>query len=203
MPDIGLCTPNGTYFIVERVYVVNTSHTPGPSARKVTRHVAQTCDRQHTLYNGEIVDGMPTPWQYLMDALGLATLSYRPTGETSVVLMYAGFENLFRPLPAELKLGFVPDALGFLFEEHSLDGFGPFIYGEDPIPEVRLFGDPSVQFYSAGGNEPPTAMAIYHGDTGRLEHVPPNQLEIMLRQLGITPASSSSSSGGGGLARVM
>lgn len=190
MPDIELCIPNNNYIIVERVQIVYTTHTPGASFRKVTRHVAQTCDKQDMFYNGELVDGIPTPWQYLMDALSFGEITYQPNGQRSVVLIYAGFENLLRPLPAEFNISIVPEPLEFLFEEHNVPTTGLFVYGEDPIPDVRLFNDPSAYFIAAGGNGNPTAMAVYYGDTGRLEHVLPDQVEIMLQQLGVTQGTS-------------
>lgn len=180
--DIQLCTPQATYFIVERVYTMYTTHTPGPSWRKITRHVAQTCNVEDIYYDGQRVDGMPSTWQYLMDALGFAELTTRPTGETNLMLAYAGFEDLVRPLPEDLHIPQLPE---FPFQEYRLPQISPFTYGEDPIPQVRLFNDPSVPFVAPGGDGPPTAMAVYHGDTGRRELIPPGQLEIMLQQLNV------------------
>lgn len=178
--EIQLCTPQASYIIVERVYTVHTTYSPGWGWRKITRHVAQTCNVEDMLYNGQRVDGIPSPWQYLMDALGFGEITTRPTGERNVVLVYAGFEDLIRPLPEDLHIPQLPE---FPFQEYRLPQVSPFIYGTDPIPEVRLFNDPSVPFVAQGGNGAPTAMAIYHGDTGRRELVDSSQLQIMLQQL--------------------
>ncbi|MEM9459051.1 MAG: hypothetical protein AAGF11_33040 [Myxococcota bacterium] len=180
----GTCFPGSTYIIVEKIYPVDLSAVPWTtSRRKVIRQVSRTCDVQQALYNGEIIDGNPTQWHYLMDALRLAQISYQPTGESSIVLVYHGSDNLLRILPAEFNLAFLPDNLDYLFEEHAIPAIRGQNHGEDPIPDIRLFGDPTIPFYSMGGLEPPTAAAVYHGETGRLELVPPNQLDIMLEQL--------------------
>lgn len=180
--EIQLCTPQTTYFIVERVYTMYTTHTPGPQWRKVTRHVAQTCNVEDMYYDGQRVEGIPSTWQYLMDAIGLSEITTRPTGQTNLVLVYAGFEDFVRPLPSDLHVPQLPE---FPFREYRLPQVSPFVYGTDPLPNVRLANDPSISFVAPGGDGPPTAMAVYHGDTQRLEPVPREQLEAVLRQMNL------------------
>ena len=176
-----LCTPNDTYVIVERVYVVFTTARIGPTMRKVVRHVARTCDVQDVYYDGQRLSSMPNGWQLLMDALRLATISTRPTGEQRLMLAYAGFDNLVTPLPPDLQIPHVPEAV---FREHRLPNIGQMTYGRDPIPDVRLFGNPRVPFVSPGGDEPPMAMAVYYGGQRRLEPVPRAEQTQLLQRLG-------------------
>lgn len=177
-----LCSPNDTYIIVEAVYVVLTTNRVGPTMRKVVRHVARTCEVQDVLYDGQKLTSMPGGWQLLMDAVGLAELTTRPTGATQMTLAYAGFENLVRLLPTELSVPALPQGM---FREVRLPQAGLFRYGRDPIPEVRLFNNPAIPFVSAGGDAPPTAMGIYYGATRRLEPVPRAEQVRALRQLGL------------------
>jgi hypothetical protein len=175
-----VCTPQDTYVIVESIHTVITTARVGPTLRKVVRHVARTCAVQDIYYDGQRVTGMPSTFQYVMSALGLGDLTTRPNGEQRLMLAYAGFENLVRLLPQEFHAPPLPEEA---FREYTLPRFGPFEYGRDPIPNVRLFGRPDIQFTSPGGDAPAAAVAIYDGATGQLRPVPPAMRRQALQQL--------------------
>lgn len=179
-----LCTPQPSYVIVEQIHLKtglpSIGNTVGPTLHQVFRRVLQVCDVQDMFFDGRRISGMPTPWQYLQEFVRPGNqITTRPTGERQFTLVYGGFINVLQPLPQ----------MGNLLPESWTRSYNlgtpptPFIYGTDPIPNVRLYGNPRVQFIMPGGEPPPTAMAIYNTSNRRLDLPPLGERERVLQQL--------------------
>jgi len=174
------CTPSDTYVIIEKIY--SKSVLPGlkigigPELVQVARQVWRVCDIEERLLD------KPNGWQIFQHWIGWKSLATRLTGESDFIHIYTGFKNVVTPLP---KIG------GLLPESWTSAHLTPtptlFHYGRDPIPHIRLYGNPTVNFMMPGGKPPAAAIAIYHRATHRLEFPDPAQQERILRSLATQP----------------
>jgi len=170
------CILNDTYAIIEEIHSKNflpsLKFGIEPELIQVVRQVLLVCDVQELLLDN------PNLWQLFQDWIGWKKLPTRLTGESGFVRQYTGFQNVVTPLP---KIG------GLLPESWTSAHLTPtptlFHYGQDPIPHIKLYGNPAVNFMMPGGKPPATAMAIYHRATGKLEFPDPVQQERVLRSL--------------------
>jgi len=184
--NITICTPNDTYVIVEKIHSKEKWSIPktniGPELIQVHRHILLVCDVQDIYRSGEKLPGMPNDWQLFQDLIGWNKLTTRPTGERQFTLQYAGFQNVVVPLP---KIGdLLPESWT---SAHLTPTPTLFHYGRDPIPHIKLYGNPTVNFTMPGGQPPATAIAIYRKATDRLEFPDPAQRERVLRSLVTQP----------------
>jgi hypothetical protein len=58
-----------------------------------------------------------------------------------------------------------------------------FVYRTDPIPQVRLYGNPQAQFVMSGGKPPPIAVGLYHQGRNKLELPSPVERDRVIKQL--------------------
>jgi len=177
-----LCTPQPIYVIVESVSskggIPQIGNTIGPELRQVQRYVAQLCAEEDMFYKGERVEGFPSTFQYLMEFVTPGVqITTRPNGKRGFVLQYAGFRNHFRPFT---DLPLLPESVT---KERVWNTWSPFLYGTDPLPDVRLYGDRSVMFANFGGMDAPKAVAIYSQLTRRREVLAPAEAGALLREL--------------------
>jgi len=174
------CIPNDTYVIVEQIHSKNflpgLKISIGPELVQVVRQVILVCDIR------ERVLDKPSKWQIFQYLIGWEKPMTRPTGESDLIRKYTGFQNVVTPLP---RIG------GLLPESWTSAHLTPtpilFHYGQDPIPHIKLYGNPTVNFTMSGGKPPATAIAIYRKATGRLEFPDPVQREKILRSLVTQP----------------
>jgi len=158
---IELCTPNDTYVIIEQIHskigLPGLKFGIGPSMVQVVRRVLVVCDIQNIYQNGKRLPDMPNGWQIFQDLIGWRRLTTQPTGESQFALEYSGFQNVVTPLP---KIGnLLPESWT---SAHLTPTPTIYHYGRDPIPNVKLYGNPTVNFTMLGGKPPATAIAIYH-----------------------------------------
>jgi hypothetical protein len=194
MVNIKHCTPQPTYIIIEQIHskggIPQLGNAVGPSMLQVYRRVIQTCNTQDFLFEGKPINGMPSTWQYIQEFLKPGKqITTRPTGKQKFYLAYAGFKNLLTPLPN----------IGGLFpaswtKRYDL-GTPPlaFVFGNDPIPQVRLYGNPRAQFIMSGGKPPPVAVGLYHKSRNKLELPTPAERTRVINQL-VQPKPSLHSS---------
>lgn len=182
--SIEICTPQPNYVIVEQIHpksgLPNFGNTIGPSNLQVFRRVIQVCDSQDVFFEGKRLQGIPSTWQYIQEFLRPGKqITTRPNGQKNFLLTYAGFENIITPLPK----------IGNLFPEKWTKQYNlgvppsPFVYGKDPIPAIRLYGKPNVQFVMFGGKEPPIAVGIYKQSTKKLELPAATERESVIKKL--------------------
>ncbi|MEO1497700.1 MAG: hypothetical protein AAFV43_11180 [Planctomycetota bacterium] len=181
-----MCTPQPNYVIVEEIHSKSglpaVGNTIGPGLWQVVRRVMQVCDEQDVFYEGNrVAGGVPSSWQYLKElVLPGQQITQRPNGKRNMILAYAGFSNIVQPLP---KLGdLLPDSWTRQYDTGT-PRFSPFVYGSDPIPQVRLYGNPRAQFVMPGGKPPATAVGIYRGASNQLELPPVAQREKLIKDL--------------------
>lgn len=157
----------GIYFIKEQIYskggLPTLANTIGPAAKQIYRMVLQLKTEQDVFYDNKKVnhDDLST-WQQLNVLFDRNIISQRDrkNGKVIVGLEYAGFDTYVTPFA-----GFedtLPKALttDYLYNKELLPA--PFIYGKDPIPSVRLYNNPHVQFFmDQGGLGIPTALGKF------------------------------------------
>jgi len=180
-----ICTPDDTYVIIEQIHSKN--FFPGlkigiePDKVQVVRRILRVCDIQDIYRDGERLPDMPNGWQLFQNLIGWRKLTPRPTGESQFVLQYTGFQNVV----------ILPRIGDLLPESWTSAHLTPtprlFHYGHDPIPHIKLYGNHAVNFTMPGGKPPATAIAIYHGATGRLELPSLVHLERVVRSLVTQP----------------
>ena len=183
--NITMATPQPIFVIIEQIYnksgMPSLGNTIGPSLRQVVRRVAQVHAVQDVFFEGQRIEGMPTTMQNLREFLTPGQqITTRPTGEKSLVLVYAGYTNLLTPLQQMGNI--VPEAIT---QERTLPTWtgGLFRYGTDPVPNIVLQGNPRVMFTMPGGNGPQTAVAIYNQQTRSLELPTPDMRAQAIRSL--------------------
>lgn len=164
------CKPQPTFVIIEQIHAKAglpsaASGTIGPGLFQLYRRVIQVCDVQDMFFEGKRIFGVPSTWQYIQEFLrpGKQITTHR-TGEQQLHLAYAGFKNLLTPLP---KIGsLLPDSWT---KQYDL-GMPPsvFIIGNDPIPTVKLYGNPRAKFVMVGGTPPPVAVGVYNQTRNQL-----------------------------------
>ena len=169
-----MCKPLANYVIIEEIHskvgMPRVGKTPiGPSLWQVMRRVLQVCDVQSLFFNGKRIKGVPSTWQYIQEFLRPGKqITQRSTGKRSMILAYAGFSNIVQPLP---KIGNVlPKSWTAKYNLGQSKSW--FIYGKDPIPKIRLYGNVKAEFIMPGGKPPATAVGIYKGGTKKLV-IPP------------------------------
>jgi hypothetical protein len=146
------CKYDPVYIITEEVhhaagwgYVTVGGKNAGFDVLKVTRKIVQPCVEQEVYIDDE--KKMPTDWDYIKDFLGLAVIEYRgkPNAKINPVLVYSGFRNIGEVLGARKNIP-TPQI---------------FVYGTDPIPHIKLYGNKAIKFHTIGGQGSPKAVAIY------------------------------------------
>lgn len=170
MNNVRVCTPQPSYVVVEQIHpkpgLPAIGNTIGPSMYQVFRRVLQVCAEQDVVFEGRRIAGSPSIWQYLHEVLRPGPqITTTANGKQHFVLSYAGFRNLLTPLP-EVG-GLLPEAWTKQYDLGTPST--PFKFGKDPIPLVRLHGDPRVRFVMPGGRPPATAVGIWHSDSKRLD----------------------------------
>jgi len=174
------CTPNDTYVIIEEIHskqvLPGLKLGIGPELVQVVRQILVVCDIEERLLN------KPNIWQIFQDLIGWKRLATRPTDESVFIRKYLGFQNVVTPLP---KIGnLLPESWT---SAHLTPTPTLFHDGRDPIPHIKLYGNPTVNFTMPGGKPPASAVAIYHKATGKLEFPDPAQQERILRSLVTQP----------------
>lgn len=131
----------------------------GPNLCQVFRRVIQVCDMQDMFFEGKQFFGTPSTWQYIQEFLRPGKqITTHPTGEQQLHLVYAGFLNLLTPLP---KIGNLLPA-SWTKQYNLGTPPSPFTIGRDPIPNVKLYGNPRADFVMVGGTPPPIAVGAYN-----------------------------------------
>jgi len=178
MANIELCRPEPVYIITETVKhalgwgkVTVDGINVGVDAYKVTRQIVQACIAQDYYVDGQRHDGPPSTWEYLKYYLGLAKIEGRDKPKTQVnpLLVYSGFKNLGEALGIRRNI-YTPQS---------------YIYGTDPIPNVKLYGNAKINFYMPGGKGHPTAVVIYdpRSKDNKLIQVPPKDQNKVIDML--------------------
>jgi len=164
--DVELCSPRGMYVVVEEIHPMTGAPTKpsniGPSLVKVVRHVYQACEYQDQYYfdGRPIESGRPTAWQYILHMLsGDGRITTAGSGREGWYHAYTGYRNLVTPLPKIKDI--LPAAVTKQYDAGALGS--PYVFGQDPIPHVQLYGRGDVSFSTMGGMSAPRAIAIYDG----------------------------------------
>jgi hypothetical protein len=140
--------------------------------QQVFRRIVQVCNVQDTYFRGQRLNEAPSIWQYVQDyVLPGQQITTQATDEKRFVLVYAGFKNILQPLPWTAKYDLGPPPIN------------AYAYGNDPIPNVQLYGNQRAEFISVAGTETPTAVAVYHQDRGALEYPAATERDAVLRRL--------------------
>lgn len=187
MNKFQVCEPNNTYIIVEQIHpkisLLGHNFIGKASFFQVYRRVIQVCEIQHEFkFDGRPIRGIqPSTLQILLDMLSRRDrITSKPSGDKQLVLMYAGFKNTFQPLPKASSI--LPEAWT---RQYSLGTPpSPFIFGRDPVPNIRLYGDPGIPFVMPGGAPPASAIVIY--DKGKnliTKNQGQSEIELMLKKL--------------------
>ena len=133
----------------------------GVDAYKATRKIVQACIAQDYYVDGKKRDNQPTNWEYFKYYLGLTSIEGRdrPKGQVTPLLVYSGIQNL-------------GEALGVRKNIYTAQAF---IYGADPIPQIKLYGNPKIDFHVPGGRGDPTAIVVYdpRSKSNQIVQVPP------------------------------
>lgn len=158
--------PRAVYIITESVHRVPglpsipyTGGQLGPFLIKVQRQVLQL----HAVWEPE---GDPGLLDALLDATGISEIERHYTGEHRWVNVYSGFRNIVQ-------------ARGGV-EVVEVPNLGLYVYGDDPIPHVRLYGRDDVDFISQGGTGTPTASALYDGSNNRMTILTEDNREALI-----------------------
>nr|WP_319394727.1 hypothetical protein [uncultured Desulfobacter sp.] len=170
MTEPKLCTLQPTYVIIEQIHPKAglpsaVGGTIGPGLYQLYRRVIQVCDVHDIFFDGKHMSNPPGAWQYIQEFLmpGKQITSH-PTGEKQFVRVYAGFKNLLNPLP---KVGSLfPDSWTKQYDLGAPPS--PFVYGNDPIPSVKLYGNPQAIFEMVGGAPPPVSVGVYNRANNQL-----------------------------------
>lgn len=172
MLNVELCSPKGTYVVIEEVHPLSGAPTKasgvGMSLVKVLRNVYQACEYQDQyLFDGRPIEaGRPTAWQIVLHMLSRdGRITTSGSGREGWFHAYAGSDNFVTPLPR------ISDELPpALTRQYNLGTLGsPFVFGQDPIPHVRLYRRNDVAFSTRGGTSAPRAIAVYDGRTETLK----------------------------------
>lgn len=190
MSDLVL-NPRPTYLIIEQIHaksgLPSVTSLVGVRLYAVFRRVARIYDVQDIYVKGQRISGMPSDWQVILDAiLPGQRITTKPTGETRIVLEYAGFKNI-----AKMNFEALKKTLQIPLDRDVDFGRAPaiFTYGTDPIPTVELYGNPKAEFVMPGGNSIPVAIGIYDPISHTLD-IPPANLrgEVIKRLLQADPS---------------
>lgn len=175
--------PAGLYILIEQLHaksgMPSFGNTIGPSMQQIYRQVYQLHSLHDTFIDGQrVTPATATVWQQIKGALGI-NITTAPNGKHATKLEYAGFTNEIQPLP---KMGdTLPQGLTrqYLFRTPS-----PYLFGTDPIPEVRLYRNPRSVFRQVnGGTSPSTAMARFNSTNGELVMLESaSEIELALRE---------------------
>ena len=177
-------TPTGMYVIVEQIYqksgMPSIGNTIGPALIQIYRTVLQIYNLSDTYMDGELVDASNmTVWQMIKGSMGIGVAT-NLNGKSSIKLEYSGFVNVIQPLP-EIK-AVVPKLLSqtYIFKARS-----PYIYGQDPLREIKLYKNPKVVFLqTGGGSSPATAIAKYNGKSREVKILnTASQVDMAIREL--------------------
>lgn len=169
MDDINVYGETGIFIIKEQIFSKNGLPSIGhfsPSAVQIQRYVYQLRKEQEVFWEGRKIDYTQLGiWEKFKILMGNDLVSRdKQGGSTLYSLEFAGFETRVTPLDgAKAPL---PDFLG---KSYKINVPTPYIYGQDPIPEMKLYGRKDVSFImSNGGLSAPTAMAKYNKTTKNL-----------------------------------
>ncbi len=172
--ELQYCKPVATYVILEELHhalgwgkVTVNGRNVGVDLFKRVRTVMQTCNVHDLFYDDQKINGAPSGWQLLMDYLDIEKIIERPTGETRLLLTYKEALNYGEVFGERAKLPKITSSLSR--------------YGNDPIPDVNLYGNSNIEFSSIGGKTVLSAVATYDGTT--LSQVPRSRLKDTIKAL--------------------
>jgi len=181
MDELEVYGETGIFIIKEQIF--NKGGLPSighfsPSTIQIQRSIYQLRKEQEVFLEGKKVNyDQLGIWEKFKILMGNDLVSRdKLGGKTLFSLEFAGFETRITPLDgAKAPL---PDFLG---KSYKVKMPTPYIYGKDPIPEVKLYGRTDISFImSNGGRATPTAMAKYHKATKNLIMV---RTEIEMKSL--------------------
>ncbi len=177
MANIEFCRPESVYIITESVEdkgglgigTLDLAKLTG-----VTRKVVQACIPQDYVVDGKVKTGQPTNWEYIKSLLGLAKIEGRDKegGVATPVLVYSGFRNF-----GEIILG--------VAERRAVWTPKVYHYGHDPVTNVKLYGNPDINFSSPGGKASPSVVVIYDANNkiNPMTQVPPSDVSKLTDML--------------------
>jgi hypothetical protein len=179
------CLPSGKiYLIIESVFqkqgVPTLGNTVGPSLTQVQRQIYTECDVQDRYFKGKRIDENASAWQMAEILFNQGKIETRPTGASIDMLVYVGTRNEL--VPVQQLRDWIPVALTKPLTLSK--AFSPTPFGVDPIPAIQLYGNKAISFISVGGDSPPTAMALYHTDTHKLELLGAIEIARIFEKLG-------------------
>lgn len=163
--DIQYCKPTAdAYLIIESVHTSDAFRVS--EIIQVYRKIIGFCNYHQYKYDGKPISGTPSTWQYLQNFFSDGKrITTSPTGKEAAYSVYRGVRNSVRPI-ANLHYS------GMLTKEYRLGApLSPFTWGEDPIPDIQLYGRSDIHFVMPGNNPPPTAYALYDIQTAQLDEI--------------------------------
>lgn len=179
------CVPQPTYVVVEQIHSkaglpATVGGTIGPGLYQVYRRVIQICDVQDVFFDGKRILISPGAWHNIQEFLRPGKqITRQPTGEKQFVRVFAGFKNILTPLP---KIGnLLPDSWTKQYDLGTPPS--PFVYGRDPIPTVKLYGNSRAKFVMIGGTPPPVAVGMYNQRRDQLTLPTANDRQRILNRL--------------------
>lgn len=160
----------GIYFIVEKIYAKSGLpalwNTVGGAAIQVVRTIYEVCHFQDIYLDDEKIDyDNITLWQTLRILYGHEVIS-KNTPEVTNNLIFCGTNTYIVPLP-NLNDNLLGEKITkLLSDSYHVNFVAPLGFGQDPIPDIQLYGRLDINFISSsGGLNVPTAIAKYNKKT--------------------------------------
>jgi hypothetical protein len=188
--DFKLLEPRNLFVIHERLMQSPLDiPIPGdlpisPQLNKLVRVVYQvTAEALNITFMGTPLGRQPGWYEYVLEGiLPGRQIRSTPGPVNSLTLVFAGFYNL-------ANLPFLPGSPSVVIRRPETLFLGKWYrtMGSDPIPLVQLYGNPMINFSSAGGTGVLEALAFYNGDRGELRDVGAAHQAVLLQQLRSNP----------------
>lgn len=171
MTKYSYCEQQPIYLVFEQIHAKAGMPLPStakgavaPGLYQVFRRILQVCNEKGVYFDGKRISSA-NEWHYIQEFLRPGKqITTRTTGEQNFELVYAGFKNYLTPLP---KIGnLFPDAWTKAYDLGSPPSI--FSLGNDPIPSIKLYGNPLANFVMIGGAPPPAAIGLYNKKNDKL-----------------------------------
>ncbi|PIF23735.1 hypothetical protein [Candidatus Pantoea floridensis] len=177
----------GIFIIIERIYNrdVPNWHGIGSELVQIYKVVYQLYRKQDLFLDGErITPANASLWDHLKIFAGSELEQQNSKdNETRFALDYAGSE--FRTTPLVYPGLNIKSVSTFLTSDHPIPTQRILAFGQDPIPDIKLYGRSDAQFVMAnGGKDDPMAAARYDSNSGQLKLLDPiHQLSAVMRDI--------------------
>lgn len=165
------------FFLIKETISSNPLPLPGidkvpglaPGLNKLQRMVWTRHAQADVHFKGKPLGRQVGLYEYALEQiLPGRQITTKRTGKTTFVVSYYGYLNI---ITAPYKL------------DKQLEMFWINLYGDDPIKNVRLYGDPNFDFVAHGGKGDPSAIAQYDGRSKKLTAIDPRNFADTIKKL--------------------